>query len=77
MEVDKLKKWLDVAQQFQTEQFWNRIFDEKKQNPTGKSLSLTPLTVAGEFVPKCDLYETQNEVIVEVEIPGLDRKSVV
>lgn len=34
MDVDKLKKWLDVAQQFQGENFWADIFDSSKQgNP--------------------------------------------
>lgn len=73
MEVDKLKKWLDAAQQFQSEQFWNQIFDEKNPNKTGSSLSLSPLTVAGEFFPKCDLYETDNELILEAEVPGLGK----
>ena len=27
MDVDKLKKWLDVAQQFQGENFWSDIFE--------------------------------------------------
>ena len=76
MEVDKLKKWLDVAQQFQTEQFWNQIFDEKNQNKPGTGLSLNPLTVSGELIPKCDLYETENELIIEVEIPGLGKEDL-
>jgi HSP20 family protein len=76
MEVDKLKKWLDVAQQFQTEQFWNQIFDEKKQNKPGTGLSLNPLTVSGELIPKCDLYETEHDLIIEVEIPGLGKEDL-
>lgn len=76
MEVDKLKKWLDVAQQFQSEQFWNQIFDEKKINKSGNSLSLNPLTVSGEFIPKCDLFETESELIMEAEIPGLGKEDI-
>lgn len=33
MDVDKLKKWLDVAQQFQGENFWSDIFESQKQGP--------------------------------------------
>lgn len=31
MDVDKLKKWLDVAQQFQGDNFWSDIFDQTNQ----------------------------------------------
>ncbi|MDN3019368.1 Hsp20/alpha crystallin family protein [Paenibacillus sp. BSR1-1] len=71
MEVDKLKKWLDVAQQFQSEKFWNQIFNENN-----RPSSLNPVSAVNEFFPKCDLYETENELIVEAEIPGLDRDSL-
>ena len=75
MEVDKLKKWLDVAQQFQSEKFWNQIFNENNNKPSStNNLSLNPLSAVNEFFPKCDLYETENDLIVEAEIPGLDRE---
>lgn len=76
MEADKLKKLLDVAQQFQADQFWNQIFDENKATPSGKSLSLNPLTTIKEFVPKCDLYETDDQLIIEAEVPGLKREDL-
>jgi HSP20 family protein len=76
MEVDKLKKWLDVAQQFQSDQFWNQIFDENNKNPPGNSPSLNPLTAAREYFPKCDLFETDQELMVEAEIPGLGKEDL-
>ncbi len=76
MEVDKLKKWLDVAQQFQSEQFWHQIFDEKKVNGSSDNgLSINPLTIK-EYVPKCDLFETEHEIVVEAEIPGLQKEDL-
>lgn len=71
MEVDKLKKWLDVAQQFQSEQFWHKIFDDKDKNTTGNSHSLNPLSAVKEFFPRCDLYESDGVLVVEAEVPGL------
>ncbi|WP_223593201.1 Hsp20/alpha crystallin family protein [Neobacillus bataviensis] len=76
MEVDKLKKWLDVAQQFQSEKFWNQIFNETNRPSSNNNQSLNPLSAVNEFSPKCDLYEMENELIVEAEIPGLDRDSL-
>ena len=77
MEVDKLKKWLDVAQQFQSEKFWNQIFDENNKNEAdNKSSTLNPLTAAREYFPKCDFFETEKELIVEAEIPGLIKEDL-
>ncbi|MGG3470114.1 Hsp20/alpha crystallin family protein [Neobacillus pocheonensis] len=76
MEVDKLKKWLDVAQQFQSEKFWNQIFNEHNQPSAPNTQSLNPLTAGKEFFPKCDLYETENELIFEAEIPGVDKENL-
>ncbi|WEG14346.1 Hsp20/alpha crystallin family protein [Pullulanibacillus sp. KACC 23026] len=33
MDVDKLKKWLDMAQQFQGENFWSDLFGPSNQPP--------------------------------------------
>jgi HSP20 family protein len=77
MEMDKLKKWLDLAQQYQTDQFWNQIFDEKNNNfSENKTTSTNPFTVSQEYIPKCDLYESGDELILEVEIPGLKKEDL-
>ncbi|WML46386.1 Hsp20/alpha crystallin family protein [Neobacillus sp. PS3-40] len=75
--MDKLKKWLDLAQQYQSDQFWKQIFDEKngkiiENNATASN----PFTAAQEYIPKCDLYESMDELILEVEIPGLKKEDI-
>lgn len=75
MEFDNFKKWIDSTQTYQTESFWNQIFDEKnqkKENLTHKN----PFTVAQEFIPKCDLYEIDDDLILEMEIPGLKKEDL-
>lgn len=76
--MDKLKKWLEVAQQFKTEHFWNQIFEENKngsQNFENQS-SHNPLSMVKELFPKCDLYESDQELVVEAEIPGLTKEDI-
>lgn len=76
MEGDQFKKWLDVAQQFQAEQFWNQIFDGKKAQQSSNNHSFHSFTAISEYVPKCDLYETETELIVEAEVPGLGKENL-
>jgi HSP20 family protein len=77
MEMDKFKKWLDMAQQYQADQFWKQIFDDKNNNSTAKNSSdSNPFTVAHEYIPKCDLYESSEELVLEVEIPGLKKEDL-
>jgi HSP20 family protein len=75
MEMDKLKKWLDMAQQYQAESFWKQIFDEKNANPSSAPLT-NPFSKAQEYFPKCDLYEADGRLVVEIEIPGLNKDDV-
>jgi HSP20 family protein len=76
MEIDNLKKWLEVAQHFQSDRFWNQIFDENSNSQSAHNLTLNPLTAAKEYFPKCDLFEIENELIVEAEIPGMKREDL-
>jgi len=47
----------------------DRIFEEFFRSPEVK-----PVTEA--FVPDMDVYETDGEVVVELEVPGLERKDI-
>ncbi|WP_066061467.1 Hsp20/alpha crystallin family protein [Neobacillus soli] len=76
MEVDKLKEWLDVAQQFQSEKFWNQIFNDHHTTSSSTNLSQTPLTTVKEYLPKCDLFENDNKLVIEAEIPGLAKEDL-
>jgi HSP20 family protein len=75
MELDKLKKWLDLAQQYQTENFWKQIFDEKTEYPSPSPLE-NPFTKVQEYIPKCDIYEEHGGLIAEIEIPGLNKEDI-
>ncbi|WHY84296.1 Hsp20/alpha crystallin family protein [Neobacillus novalis] len=72
MEIDRLKKWMETAQQYQSEKFWNNVFDSQNKS----SPSLNPIKTVSELFPKCDLYETENELVVEAEIPGVLKENL-
>ncbi|NRD80438.1 Hsp20/alpha crystallin family protein [Bacillus sp. BRMEA1] len=71
MDMEKFKKWMDDAQQYQSDAFWNKIFDSSKKN----SAPITPLSIS-EYIPKCDVYELDHHLIVEAEMPGLTKDHI-
>jgi len=76
MDIDQFKKWLDVSQKYQSDSFWHQIFDEKTTNQTVKQPGQNPFAKIQDHIPKCDLYETNNMHILEVEIPGLKKEDL-
>ncbi|NHM29342.1 Hsp20/alpha crystallin family protein [Neobacillus terrae] len=74
MEMDKLKKWLDLAQQYQSDDFWKSVFDEKTgSNPINRTKSAHGFN-SQDILPKCDLFEKDNYLILIAEMPGLKKE---
>lgn len=76
MEMDKLKKWLELTQRFQADSFWEQIFDEKSVEKIKNSPSISPFTKIQSSFPKCDLYETDDILVIEAEIPGMRKEDL-
>ncbi len=76
MEIDKLKQWLDLAQQYQAQGFWNQIFTEKTVQKNEMDPMVNPFSLPQEYAPKCDLFESDGVLIAEIEVPGLKRQDV-
>jgi HSP20 family protein len=97
MDVEKLKKWLDVAQQFQGENFWSDIFDSNNQTATQMSNPQAEQTVSSKarqpearptqektipvqeapcVKPAIDIFETESEWIIWVDLPGLRKTDI-
>lgn len=77
MDIDKLKKWMEITQQYQNGKFWEMVFDEhppegmdldEKDDPTRESPYLK--------YPQTDIYLTDQEVILLMEIPGAKREDI-
>jgi HSP20 family protein len=66
----KKDTWLSLP--FQLSQEVDRLFDELIYRPWGSRLRPKP----EEWSPELDLYETEDEFIVEVDLPGVEEKDV-
>ena len=64
----------DPIYSLQTEM--NRLFDEFFTVPFGSALLRAPGLAGGDFAPRIDMSETDKEVKVVAEIPGLDEKDI-
>jgi HSP20 family protein len=71
MELDNFKKWLDHALPYQSGNFWEHISDENTNPaPTAQKKAIVKKQ---EIFPKCDIYEKDGELVVEIEIPGVNK----
>jgi len=79
MDVDKLKQWLEVAQKFQGNDFWNDIFDDQKEHAEMKMNDVKqPLKKEKADVerPFYDLYRSMIEIIVVIDLPGVSKEDI-
>lgn len=75
MEIEKLKRWLELAQHYQIDGFWNQIFQESREK-TSAAPPKNLFSLSQEYFPKCDLYEANGELVMEMEAPGLTKDAV-
>lgn len=87
MDMDKLKQWMDIAKNMHGGEFWNNIFEQDfaKQfmndqqftkhfsNPEGESAREERNT---RTFPAIDLLESEKEVIVMIELPGVMKENL-
>lgn len=81
MEVDKLKNWLDLTKQHATEHFWREVFSHESKSypcsgPFPQDLSPSRGAVSKDPFPHCDLYEYEDRLFIEAELPGVTREQV-
>ncbi|WP_066299506.1 Hsp20/alpha crystallin family protein [Bacillus sp. FJAT-29937] len=70
MEIEKLKQWLDLTKQYQSQGFWNEIFDHNQAQATEELAS--NFFSNQDIFPRCDMYGTDECIIVEAELPGVE-----
>ncbi|RDI43172.1 Hsp20/alpha crystallin family protein [Falsibacillus pallidus] len=79
MDMEKLKQWLDLTKQYQSENFWHQVFDQNSTSeelfgpfPQGQQTGRKFQGPTSTF-PLCDVYEKDQLLFIEVEVPGLRR----
>lgn len=78
MDSDKLNKWMEVAKQFAGGDFWYNIFDQ----PASQNLLNSHPLYAGQVGqpskngPLVDVLNTNQEIIVLVDLPGVKKEDV-
>ncbi|MBY0124536.1 Hsp20/alpha crystallin family protein [Bacillus sp. S/N-304-OC-R1] len=77
MDMEKLKQWLELTQQYQSQNFWNEVFDGKKEFPVQASeQQVTDFFSNQNIFPRCDVYENENGLVVEAELPGVEKSDM-
>ncbi|MBS4223156.1 Hsp20/alpha crystallin family protein [Lederbergia citrea] len=85
MDFDKLRQWMELAQKYQSGDFWNGMLDQSSftqfmkdnmdmgQQSEPKAQSST--TTSTQF-PKVDIYMTESEVVVIAELAGYEKENL-
>src|SRR5271155_1161586 len=53
----------------------NRLFQDNWTNPAPMTRESESL-LSGSFVPPVDVYETDHDILVKMEVPGIDQKDM-
>lgn len=82
MDYEKLQQLIELSKQYQTNQFWNQVFESNFNNVhsqmNNKSFEQdvsTYFSYASNF-PFVDLYEADKALIIEIEVPGLNDEDI-
>ncbi|MCQ6282152.1 Hsp20/alpha crystallin family protein [Bacillus sp. EB600] len=88
MDIEKLKQWMEIAQNMQGGEFWNNIFDQdfarqmldeqpfKTSSSSSKSQDSNEKQTPNSKFPIIELLEGDNEVNIIIELPGLKREEI-
>lgn len=87
MDIEKLKQWMEVAQNMQGGEFWNNIFDQDfakqflddqpfKTAPESSKAEPREKQQTSQVFPIIELLEGEQEVYVIIELPGLKKEDI-
>jgi HSP20 family protein len=65
-----LVRWSPFADINLLQNQMNRLFDEALQGRSGDATGTT------SWIPAADIYEAENELVVNIDLPGIDPKTV-
>ncbi|WP_059171707.1 Hsp20/alpha crystallin family protein [Bacillus sp. FJAT-27445] len=78
MDMDKIKQWIEMSQQYQNGRFWEMVFED---SPPGEIPEEAPVRHRNAkekqgVYPVTDIYLTDRDVILLLEVPGVMREDI-
>ncbi|MGZ7445528.1 Hsp20/alpha crystallin family protein [Paenibacillus sp. TH7-28] len=88
MDMDRLKKWFEIAQQFHGKEFWDDVFREQIKpfktsseayasnlNENFSGIEQQPDSPQTEY-PPIDVLKSEHELLIVVDVPGYDKDQI-
>ncbi|MFS0823309.1 Hsp20/alpha crystallin family protein [Bacillus sp. 1P02SD] len=82
MDMNKIMQWMDLAQKYQTPDFWKDIFDQSSfedfMKTQGSEGATSPFEspVRNKNFPSTDIYMTDSDVLLIAELPGYQKDQI-
>lgn len=80
MDFEKIKQWMEVTQKYQNGKFWEMVFEEhppeevlKDTDEQQERQTTSPPSLK---YPQTDIYMTETDVILLLEIPGARKEEI-
>lgn len=67
MDIEKIRKWLQITNEYKKTDFWTRVLEEKYPEEMARG---------GHSWPKYDIYQNDFYNFILVEIPGVNRENL-
>jgi HSP20 family protein len=67
MDIEKMRKWLQITNEYKKTDFWTRVLEEKYPAEMAKQ---------SETWPKYDIYQNDFYNFIILEVPGITRENL-
>src|SRR4051794_39258733 len=67
MDIEKMRKWLEITNEHKKSDFWTRILEQKHPDEFLKEKT---------YQPKLDMYQNEYYSFIIFEIPGINREDL-
>lgn len=67
MDIEKIRKWLQITNEYKKSDFWTRVLEERYPDEMRKEI---------HFWPKYDFYQNEHYNFIIIEIPGVHRENL-
>ncbi|MFE8702055.1 Hsp20/alpha crystallin family protein [Cytobacillus sp. FJAT-54145] len=76
MDMEKILEYIEQTKKNQHESFWNQFIDNVYSSKKDSNQVAHQFFKQQDLFPKCDLYEYDNKIIIEAEVPGVHKSDI-